>query len=87
MPCPCGLGTRKIGELLVAPLHLDRPLLEELIHPVVDGLSVFQRDTELSDVNGVLVVEFDFMLDDVCPSEIKLPLTDNVMVPSGQSGA
>ena len=79
MPSPCGLGTRKIFRVLGAPRHLN--LLEKLIYPVIDGLPVFQRDTELPDVNGVLVVEVDFMLDDVCPSEIEFLLTDNIMAP------
>ena len=81
MPWLCGLGTRKDWRVVGAPRHLNRPFLEKFIYPVIDGLPAFQRDTELPYVNRVVVGEVDFMLDDVCPSEIEFPLTDNVMVP------
>ena len=42
---------------------------------------MFQRYAELPDVHGVVVGEFDFVLDNVCPPEVKLPLAYDIMIP------
>ena len=63
-----------------APRHLYCSLLEELIHPIVDCLPMFQGNAELPDVHRVVVREVDLVLDHVCPSEVELPFANHVVV-------